>query len=82
LARTAEDKGLTPNYIIPNMNEWELFPREAVAVGQQAIKEGGARQKLSRQEAFERAEALIKRAREQTFSLMKSGFISKAPLVD
>jgi malate dehydrogenase (oxaloacetate-decarboxylating) len=82
LARTAEDKGLTPNYIIPNMNEWEVFPREAVAVGQQAIKEGGARQKLTRQEAFERAETLIKRAREQTFSLMKSGFISKAPLVN
>jgi malate dehydrogenase (oxaloacetate-decarboxylating) len=82
LAKTAEDKELTPEYIIPNMNEWEVFPREAVAVGQQAIKDGCARVKLTRQAAFERAETLIKRARDQTSSLMKTGFIAKAPSVD
>ncbi len=82
LAKTAEDKGLAFDYIIPSMDEWEVFPREAVAVGQQAIKEGIARLKLTRQEAFERAEALIKRAREQTHSLMDLGYILKAPSVN
>ncbi len=82
LAKTAADKGLAFDYIIPSMDEWEVFPREAVAVGQQAIKEGIARLKLTRQEAFERAEALIKRAREQTHSLMDMGYILKAPSVN
>ncbi|MFX1505757.1 MAG: NADP-dependent malic enzyme [Promethearchaeota archaeon] len=82
LAKTADDKGLAFDYIIPSMDEWEVFPREAVAVGQQAIKEGIARHKLTRQEAFERAEALIKRAREQTHSLMDLGYILKAPSVN
>ncbi len=82
LAKTAEDKGLSPNYIVPNMDEWEVFPREAVAVGQQAIKERIARVQLSRKEAFERAEFLIRRARNQTKTMMKEGFIKRPPSVD
>ncbi|MHA2247955.1 MAG: NAD(P)-dependent malic enzyme, partial [Candidatus Hodarchaeales archaeon] len=81
LAKTAQDKELTPDYIIPTMDEWEVFPREAVAVGQQAIKEGIARLKLTRHEALERAEALIKRARAQTHSMMELGYIPKAPSI-
>lgn len=82
LAKTAEDHGLRNDYIVPTMDEWEVFPREAVAVGQKAISEGVARVKLTRQEAFERAEFLIKRARDQTEFLMKGNFIVKAPKVD
>ncbi len=82
LAKTAEEKELTPEYIIPTMNDWEVFPREAVAVGQQSIKEEGARLKITRQEAYERAEYLIKRARDQTKSLMKLGYIPKAPPIN
>ena len=81
LAKTAQDNGLKPDYIIPSMDEWEVFPREAVAVGQQAIKEGIARLKLTRQEAYEHAEILIKRAREQTHSLMDLGYILEAPSI-
>ncbi|MCK4908938.1 MAG: NADP-dependent malic enzyme, partial [Planctomycetes bacterium] len=33
LAKCAEDKGLTDDYITPGMDEWEVFPREAAAVG-------------------------------------------------
>jgi malate dehydrogenase (oxaloacetate-decarboxylating) len=82
LAKTAEDNGLKAEYIVPNMNEWEVFPREAVAVGQQAIKESVARKKISQQEAFEKAEQLIRRAREQTKTMMDLNFIPKAPLID
>ncbi|MHA1974031.1 MAG: NAD(P)-dependent malic enzyme [Candidatus Hodarchaeales archaeon] len=81
LAKTAEDNGLRPDYVVPNMDEWEVFPREAVAVGQQAIKEGLARRKLTRQEAYERAESLIRRSRDQTKSMMDLGYIPKAPSV-
>lgn len=75
IAEMAEEKGLSPTYIVPTMDEWEVFPREAVAVGMQAKKDGVARNKLSRQEMLERAETIIKRARSQTRALMDQGFI-------
>jgi malate dehydrogenase (oxaloacetate-decarboxylating) len=79
LAKCAVDKGIHEGYITPKMSEWEVFPREAVAVGQMAIKQGLARIKLSRQKAFATAEKIIKRAREETIWRMKKGFIPKAP---
>jgi len=79
LAKTAEDKGLTPEYIIPNMDEWEVFPREAVAVAMKGMEQGVARVKHSKQELFEKAEAIIKRSREVTKLLMKQGFIKPLP---
>jgi malate dehydrogenase (oxaloacetate-decarboxylating) len=79
LARTAEDKGITPDYLLPTMDEWEVFPREAVAVGMKAIEQGLARIKLSRQELFEHAEAIIKRARGITQQMMDQGFIPLPP---
>ena len=75
LAKTAEDKGLREDYIVPTMDEWEVFPREAAAVGVQAIKDGVARVKKSRKELFETAEEIIKRARDETKFLMREGFI-------
>ena len=44
LAEMAEEKGLPPDYILPNMDEWEVFPREAAAVAMKAIEEGVAAQ--------------------------------------
>ena len=79
LAKVAEDKGLRPDYIIPNMNEWEVFPREAVAVAMTAIKDGVARVKATRDELYKTAEATIRRARKQTQVLMKAGIIRPAP---
>jgi malate dehydrogenase (oxaloacetate-decarboxylating) len=75
LAKTAEDKGLSEDYIVPNMDEWEVFPREAAAVGAKAVEQGIARVKLSYDEIYKQAEYMIKRARDQTKSLMKTGFI-------
>lgn len=79
LAKIAEDKGLTPNYIIPNMEEWEVFPREAAAVGEQAVREGIARVTRSRSELLEMAYSRIKRARDETMLKMEHGNIPKAP---
>ena len=79
IAKTAEDKGLTEEYIVPTMDEWEVFPREAAAVGRAAIKEGIARVKLSRQELYEKAENIIRRARNQTKYLMKGRYILPPP---
>ncbi len=79
LAKVAEDKGLTREYIIPNMEEWEVFPREAAAVGTQAIKDGIARVKRSHSELLEMAYDIIDRARKETGMKMGSGAIAKAP---
>jgi len=75
LARCAEDKGIHEEYIIPTMDEWEVFPREATAVGLKAIEQGVARIKLTEQELFEAASSRIKRAREEAGMLMQEGFI-------
>jgi malate dehydrogenase (oxaloacetate-decarboxylating) len=79
LAKTAEDKGLTREYIVPSMSEWEVFPREAVAVGMKAIEQGIARAKHTRKELMERAESIIRRSRRLTASMMKTGFIRMPP---
>ena len=75
LAKCAEDKGLRDDYIIPKMSEWEVYPREAMAVGMKAIEQGVARIKMSKQELLDKASGIIKRAREETEVLMKAGLI-------
>lgn len=75
LAKTAEDNGCHEEYLIPTMDEWEVYPREAVAVGLKAIEQGVARLKFSRDELFKLAERKIKLARDEVTSLMDNGFI-------
>jgi len=79
LAKCAEDRGINEDSIISTMDEWEVFIREAVAVGLKAIEQGVAREKLNREELTNRAEKIIKEAREATALLMQSGLIPPAP---
>jgi len=79
LAKCAEDQGISEDYIIPTMGEWEVFIREAVAVAMKAIEQGVAREKPSRKELRQRAEKIIGESREATALLMKSGLIPPAP---
>ena len=75
LARCAEDRGLSEDYLLPTMDEWEVFPREAVAVAKKAMEQGVARLKLSEKELFASAEEKIRRAREEVGILMEKGII-------
>ena len=75
LAQCAEEKGLSEDYILPRMDEWEVFPREAAAVGMQAIQQGVARQVLSREELFATAEDTIKKARADMRIRLETGLI-------
>jgi len=79
LAKCAEDRGISEDNIIPTMGEWEVFIREAVAVGMKAIEQGVARETLSGEELTKRAEKMIKESREATALLMKSGLIPPVP---
>ena len=78
LARCAEDKGLSEDYILPHMDEWEVFPREATAVGMKAIEQGVARISMAREELFRKAEATIRNARAEVQVLMEAGVIPPA----
>jgi malate dehydrogenase (oxaloacetate-decarboxylating) len=48
LARCAEKKGISENYIVPKMDEWEVFVSVATAVGMKAIEQGVALKPMSR----------------------------------
>ena len=76
LARCAEDKGLHEDYLLPTMDEWEVFPREAVAVAKKAMEQGVARLKIDEKELFKMAEMKIRRARDEVGLLMDKGIIA------
>jgi len=75
LAKIAEEKGIHEEYIIPNMDQWEVFPREAVAVGRKAIEQGVARFDIPAPELYKMAEKTIREARETVKLLMRENFI-------
>ena len=79
LAKLAEERGLSAKNIIPNMDDWEVFPREATAVAEKAIEQGVARVKKSRDELYSNARSIIMRARDETKHLTRGGFIRNFP---
>jgi malate dehydrogenase (oxaloacetate-decarboxylating) len=76
LAGMAEEKGLTPDYIMPTMDEWEVFPREAAAVAVKAVEQGLARVPMTYDEELKNAEKIIRRSRNLTEHMMQEGFIA------
>ena len=78
LADMAAEKGLNPEYILPTMDEWEVFPREAAAVAVQAVTQGVARRPTNYKEEYQRAAGIIKTSRDLTKMMMEEGFIAKA----
>jgi malate dehydrogenase (oxaloacetate-decarboxylating) len=78
LADTAVEKGIAPDRILPTMDDWEVFPREAAAVAANAVEEGIARKPLTYAQELENASRIIGRARNLTEAMMKDGFIAEA----
>jgi malate dehydrogenase (oxaloacetate-decarboxylating) len=64
IARYAEEKGISEGYIIPRMEESEMYVREAVAVGMKAIAQSVAEREMSEEE-------LEAEAREKIFKIKK-----------
>jgi malate dehydrogenase (oxaloacetate-decarboxylating) len=71
---------LDEEHILPNMDDWEVFPREAAAVAMKAQEQGLARIQMSYEEELKNAMAIIKRSRDLTHMMMKEGFIPEAPV--
>jgi malate dehydrogenase (oxaloacetate-decarboxylating) len=66
---------LKPEFILPNMDDWEVFPREAAAVGAKAVEQGLAGIPLTYDEIYQSAHKIIKRSRDLTHMMMKEHFI-------
>jgi malate dehydrogenase (oxaloacetate-decarboxylating) len=67
---------MNEEFILPNMDDWEVFPREAAAVAMKAQEQGIARLALTYDELFEQARTIIKRSRDLTHTMMDEGFIA------
>ncbi|MDR0401688.1 MAG: hypothetical protein LBH27_01650, partial [Endomicrobium sp.] len=78
LASCITDNNINPNKILPNMDDWEIFPKIAAAIGTSAIKENIARKKYSYNRILNDANMIIKRSRAITKTMMKSGYIKNA----
>jgi len=65
--------------VIPTMDQWELYPLEATAVGMKAIEQGIAKKYWEEKELYKHAEDVIRIARGGSEMLYEKGFIPKAP---
>lgn len=75
LAKCAEERGIHDEDIAPRMDEWEVFPRAAVATAMKAQEQGIARLSKTREQLYNEASKIIREAREATQLLMKEGLI-------
>jgi len=70
---------LDPDHILPDMDDWEVFPREAAAVATKAVEQGLAAKPTTYEAEFETAKQIIKRSRELTRMMMEEQFIAEPP---
>ncbi|MFU8771476.1 MAG: NAD(P)-dependent malic enzyme [Anaerolineales bacterium] len=71
---------LDEEHILPTMDDWEVFPREAAAVAMKAQEQGIARLTMDYDELYQHAFKIIKRSRNLTEMMMKDGLIAEAPI--
>ncbi len=77
MANYAEKNGLNPDYIMPKMDETEMFAYEAADVAMEAIKNGVARVNLTWDEVFNKTLHDIKQTRESIDLMMQHNYIPK-----
>jgi malate dehydrogenase (oxaloacetate-decarboxylating) len=80
LADYARERGIHEDSILPTMDEWDVYPRVAVATALQAQEEGIATLKKSREQLHEEATHMITQARDATQLLMKEQIIPPPPI--
>ncbi len=73
-------KEIDEEHLIPTMDDWEVFAKEAAAVGMKAQELGLARLEMSYEELYNNAYTMIKRSRDLTAHMMEFDFIAEAPV--
>lgn len=71
---------LDEEHILPTMDDWEVYPLEAAAVGMKAQEQGVARLQKSYAQLYDHARSVIERSRQQTQTMMEKGYIAEAPV--
>jgi len=80
MAKMAEENGLSENYIMPTMDEADVFPREAAAVAMKAIEQGITKiTGLTYEQEYLNAKQIITRARGLVQDAMATGYIEMPP---
>ncbi len=75
-------KALDAEHILPNMDDWEVFPREAAAVAMKAVEQDLALKPTTYEAEFENAKQIIARSRSLTKLMMEKNFITEPPADD
>lgn len=70
---------LDDEHLLPSMEDWQVFAREAAAVGLKAQEQGVARLTRSYDELYQHALMMIGRSRNLTQMMMDEGFIAPVP---
>jgi len=73
---------LAPDFILPNMDDWEVFPKEAASVAMKAVEQGLARVETTYEDEYKLAMQIIQRSRSMTKRMMEEGFIPEPPADD
>ncbi len=79
IAEFAQSRGISPDNIMPNMLESELFPTVAAEVAMQAIQDGVALNIKSKSEVYHTAKQDIEESHAITRFLQEKGFIKEFP---
>jgi malate dehydrogenase (oxaloacetate-decarboxylating) len=79
IADFSEKRGITPDNIVATMEETDVFAQEAADVAMQAITEGVARVKLTRDEVYKQAKEDIASSRALVEDMKKLGHIKEPP---
>ncbi len=77
VANFAQKKGISPDYIMPTMDETEVFAEEAADVAMEAVRNGVARIELSRDVVYRKTLDEILEARKILHMLMDNGLVAK-----
>lgn len=80
LARAAEERGLSEERILPTMDDWEVFPRVAVATAMKAQEQGVARLSKTAEQLHADAVSIIRQARDMACVLQERGIIPAMPV--
>ena len=79
LALHARDRGLSTTHILPTMEEADVFPHVAAAVGDASVRLGIARNRLSHDEFLERARTLMGRSVRLVRALSRARLTPRMP---
>ena len=75
LAAQAHRRGLRDDYIVPRMDEWQMFADLAAATADHAVREGVAGVERTREDVRESARKIISHSREVNALLFREGLL-------